>query len=79
LRNISEGDLQLAKQSLKGRISRNNLSTAKRLEERTKSLYYLGQTNEDLTRQIEAVSLATVQEAVSNSLKTPLTVVSRGG
>jgi predicted Zn-dependent peptidase len=79
LRNISEADLQLAKQSLKGRINRNNLSTAKRLEWKTKTLYYLGQTNENLASQIDGVTLAQVQEAVANSLKTPLTYVSRGG
>jgi len=61
LRNISEADLQLAKQSLKGKINRANLSTAKRLEERTKSLYYIGQTNEHLTSQIDTITLAQVQ------------------
>jgi len=39
----------------------------------------MGQTNENLASQIDDVTLAQVQEAVANSLKTPLTYVSRGG
>jgi predicted Zn-dependent peptidase len=57
LRNISAADLELAKQTLKGRINRSNTSTAKRLEERVKSLYYTGSTNENLTSQIDSLTL----------------------
>lgn len=47
LRDLSGADVELAKQSLKGKINRTYASTAKRLEERTKALYYLGHTNEN--------------------------------
>lgn len=79
LKNISQGDLELAKQSLKGKINRSNVSITKRLEERTNALYYLGRTNENLGSEIEGLSLEQVQEAVSKALKTPLTLVARGG
>ena len=49
------------------------------MEERTKSLYYLGQTNEHLSSQIDALTLAEVQGAVEAALKSPLTFVTRGG
>ena len=48
LRDASGADVELAKQALKGRINRAYASTAKRLEERTKALYYTGKTNENL-------------------------------
>lgn len=69
----------MAKSTLKGRLNRSNTSSWKRLEERTKSLYYLGQTNEHLTSQIDALTLAEVQGAVEAALKSPLTFVTRGG
>ena len=69
----------MAKQALTGRISRSYASTAKRLEERTKSLYYTGRTNEDLNERIRSVSASQVQEAVSNALRSPLTLVCKGG
>lgn len=71
--------MELAKQTLKGRLNRNNVSTWRRLEERTKSLYYLGQTNENLNAQIEALTAGEVQAAVEKALKTALTLVARGG
>ncbi len=79
LRNISGADLELAKQTLKGRLNRANVSSWKRLEERTKSLYYLNQTNENLNSQIDALTAAQVVEAVEKAFKTPLTFVARGG
>ena len=79
LRTVSPADLELAKQSLKGKLNRTYTSTAKRLEDRVKSLYYTGATNEHISSQIEAVTVAQVQEAVEKALKTPLTVVARGG
>lgn len=57
LKDASTAEVELAKQSLKGRISRENSCTTKRLEERTKSLYYLGETNEHLISEIDSVSL----------------------
>lgn len=69
----------MAKSTLKGRLNRSNTSSWKRLEERTKSLYYLGQTNENLTSQIDALTLGEVQSAVETTLKSPLTFVTRGG
>jgi hypothetical protein len=68
----------LAKQALKGRLNRELASVGKRLEERTKALYYLGKTNESLS-EIDNISASQVQEAVSNALRTPLTLVARGG
>jgi len=79
LRNISGAEIEIAKQTLKGRLNRNNIISWKRLEERTKSLYYLGQTNENVASQIDAITVAQVQEAISKAIKTPLTFVARGG
>ena len=69
----------MAKQSLKGKLNRATSCSAKRLEERTKSLYYLGRTNENLGSEIEGVTLEQVQAAVGKTLGTPLTLVARGG
>lgn len=71
--------MELAKQTLKGKINRNNTNTSKRLEERAKSLYYVGNTNENLTTQIDSATLEEVQQAVNLALKSNLTYVSRGG
>lgn len=71
--------MELAKQTLKGRINRNNTSTWRRLEERSKSLYYLGATNEQIASQIDALTVAQVQAAVETALRSPLTFVTRGG
>ncbi len=79
LRNISNAELEIAKNTLKGKLSRHNSSTVKRLEERTKSLYYTGKTNEHIGSQIDGVTVAEVQAAVALALKSPLTFVSRGG
>ncbi len=79
LRNITGAEVELAKQTLKGKINRNNVATARRLEERTKSLYYIGATNENISSQIDALTVAQVQSAVDAALKTPLTFVTRGG
>lgn len=79
LRNITPAELELAKQTLKGRLNRNSDSAWRRLEERVKSLYYLGETNENLSSRIDALTLAEVQAAVEATLKTPLTFVTRGG
>jgi predicted Zn-dependent peptidase len=79
LRDASSADIELAKQALKGRINRSFASTARRLEERTKSLYYLGSTNEDISSQIDNVSASQVAEAITNSLRSKLTFVARGG
>lgn len=79
LRTVSAADLELAKQSLKGKINRASTSSAKRLEERVKSLYYLGATNEHLASQIDTVTAEQVQAAVAHALKSQLTLVARGG
>lgn len=71
--------MELAKQTLKGRINRNNNSSWRRLEERSKSLYYLGATNEQIASQIDALTVAQVQAAVETALRSPLTFVTRGG
>jgi hypothetical protein len=44
-----------------------------------KSLYYTGATNEHISSLIDAISVGQVQKAVEKALKTPLTVVARGG
>ena len=75
LRDASGADIELAKQALKGRINRLYASTAKRLEERTKALYYTGQTNDNLNSEIDSLSASQVHEAVANALRTPLTLV----
>jgi predicted Zn-dependent peptidase len=79
LRSVTAAEVELAKQTLKGRLNRSNSSTWRRLEERTKSLYYLGSTNEHVASQIDALTVEQVQSAVSAALKTPLTFVTRGG
>jgi len=56
LRNITGAEVEIAKQTLKGRLNRSNIVSWKRLEERTKSLYYLGQTNENVASQIDAIT-----------------------
>ena len=79
LRTVTPAEVELAKQTLKGKLTRNNTATWRRLEERTKSLYYLGATNEHINSQIDALTPAQVQAAVDAALKTPLTFVTRGG
>lgn len=79
LKDISAADVELAKQSLKARFNLNNACTARRLEDRTKALYYLGRTNENVSSEIDGVTLEQVQAAVSKSLRSPLTFVARGG
>lgn len=79
LKDISSADVELAKQSLKARFNLNNACTARRLEDRTKALYYLGKTNENVSSEIDGVTLEQVQAAVSKSLRSPLTFVARGG
>jgi hypothetical protein len=44
-----------------------------------KSLYYTGKTNEHIGSQIDSLTAGDVQSAVASALKTPLTLVSRGG
>ena len=49
LKDISGSAFESARTNLKGRLNRANACTATRLADRTKSLYYLGKTNEDLS------------------------------
>lgn len=76
---MSGADVELAKQSLKGRLNRTYSCANKRLEDRTKALYYTGQTNENISSEIDAVSASQVQEAVASALRSKLTFVTRGG
>lgn len=79
LRSASASEVQLAKQTLKGRLNRDWASTWRRLEDRTKSLYYNGSTNENISNSIDAVTPEQVQAAIENALRTPLTFVAHGG
>lgn len=79
MRDLSGADVELAKQSLKGRLNRTYANPEKRLEDRTKALYYTGRTNEALNNDIDAVSASEIQDAVSQALRSKLTFVSRGG
>lgn len=79
LRTITPAELQLAKQALKGVLSRYYSNDSRRLEDRTKSLFYLGSTAEDYLARIDAVTLEQVQKAVADTLSSPLTFVARGG
>ena len=79
LRNSSPADIELAKQTLKGKVNRQNGESWRRLEERTKALYYLGRTNEDFSSQVDAVSADQVLSAIDAALKSPLTFLAQGG
>lgn len=79
LRSASTAEVELAKKSLRARLNRDFDNSSKRLEDRTKSLYYLNRPNEDLLAQVESVSEDQVRSAVEAALKTPLTLVAQGG
>lgn len=79
LRTITPAEFETAKQTFKGHLSRHYTSNWRRLEDRTKSLFYLGRTFEDYSAQIDSITLEQVQAAVTAALKTPLTFVVKGG
>ena len=79
LRGASGAEIELAKRSLKSRLNRELDTNWKRLEDRTKSLYYLNRPNEDLIYQVENVSEEQVKSAIETALKSPLTLCAQGG
>ena len=64
---------------LKARLAKEFTCSWKRLEERTKSVYYAGNAGENYRSQIDSVSASDVNNAVSQALGTPLTLVGHGG
>ena len=79
LRNVSEAEVEVAKSVLKARLARHFNCSRRRLEERTKSLYYTGNAGDNYRSSIDAVSASDVNNAVAQALGTPLTLVARGG
>ena len=79
LRNVTAAEVELAKQSLKTRVSLEHTSSWRRLEDRVKGLYYTGSAQTEFGGAIDGVSVSDVQNAVSQALKTPLTFVAQGG
>lgn len=64
---------------MKARLGIHFSNTWTRLEERTKSLYYRGNTGENYAAEIDAVTASDVRSAVEKALRTPLTLVAQGG
>ena len=64
---------------LNGRLGRMFANSGKRLEERTKCVYYLGKAYENYNTLIDGVTAADVQNAVAKALSSPLTLVLQGG
>ena len=58
LRNVSNNEVEIAKQTLKARISTENTVSWKRLKDRTKSLFYNGSTQENIIDLIDQVTAA---------------------
>ena len=79
LRNASESDVAAAKAILKARLGKVYTCDWRRLEDRTKSLFYNGKVNEDYIQQIDAITASDVQNAVAKALRSPLTFVAQGG
>ena len=79
LRSVTAAEVELAKQSLKARVSLEHTSSWRRLEDRVKGLYYTGSAQTEFGGAIDGVSVSDVQNAVSQALKTPLTFVAQGG
>ena len=69
----------MAKETLKARIALEHTTSWRRLEDRTKAVFYNGASQANFTEGIDKVSAADVQNAVSQALKTPLTLVAQGG
>ena len=79
MRTVSAAEVELAKQSLKARVSLEHTSSWRRLEDRVKGLLYTGSAQTEFGAAVDGVSVSDVQNAVSQSLKTPLTLVAQGG
>ena len=79
LKTVSEAEVELAKAVLKARLGNHLSCSWWRLEERTKSLYYRGNTGENYVAEIDAITAADVNNAVSKALGSPLTLVAQGG
>jgi predicted Zn-dependent peptidase len=79
LRNVTAAEVELAKQSLKTRVSLEHTSSWRRLEDRVKGLFYTGSAQTEFGTAIDGVSVSDIQNAVSQALKTPLTFVAQGG
>lgn len=79
LRNVTAAEVELAKQSLKARVALEHTSSWRRLEDRIKSLLYTGSAQTEFGTAIDGVSVSDVQNAVTQALKTPLTLVAQGG
>ena len=79
LRNVTPAEVELAKQSLRARVSLEHTTSWRRLEDRIKALVYTGSAQVNVSEAIDRVSVADVQNAVSQALKSPLTLVAQGG
>lgn len=79
LRNVSSAEVEIAKQTLKARITLEHTTSWKRLEDRTKALFYSGSAQVDFVEAINKITVQDVKTAVSQAIKTPLTLVAQGG
>lgn len=79
LRNVTTAEIELAKKSLKARVSLEHTSAWRRLEDRVKGLLYTGSAHTEFSSAIDGVSVSDVQNSVSQALKSPLTMVAQGG
>lgn len=78
LRNVSEADVQKAKNILKNSLKKANSNSGNRLCMATKMQYYLNKIV-DIESELDAVTASDVQAAVSRALSSPLTLVAQGG
>jgi len=53
--------------------------TWRRLEDRTKGVYYTGEPQDNLSQIIDNTSSSEIQDAVNRALSSPLTLVAQGG
>ncbi len=79
LRNVSSEEFEAAKNALKGSLLRYYTKNWRRLEDRTKSLYYLGDTRENYAQAVDSVSQSEVVDAVNRALSSRVTLVAQGG
>jgi predicted Zn-dependent peptidase len=79
LKNVTAAEVELAKQSLKARVTLEHTSSWRRLEDRIKSVVYTGNAQTEFISAIDSVSVSDIQNAVTQALKTPLTFVAQGG
>jgi predicted Zn-dependent peptidase len=79
LRNVSNEEVELAKNALKGQLLKYYTKDWRRIEDRAKSLYYLGDTRENYAQSIASVSHSEVVNAVRKALSSRVTIVAQGG